>query len=591
MKRYWMLLASLFAFVTLCGCASVSTGSTPKIFAQIDDVATGALETLPAVFELNGQPVFLYTTKDNRVVFRRGDQVIRVDENARVKGGTRYQLHMQDNHLQAFWWSHQDGKNLYTTASTDGGQAFGPVSMVNEDYGVLPFFSVIQGQQGVTGVSYLDERKPTYQAYLNRSTNFGLTWPKNDQRLDIPPSDGHSSFVRDPQTVALGAMWVSAWEDSVHVNDQTSYRIVSRYSEDTGLTWSVPVVVYSGDTLISSLKLQVAGQRIVIAGDEHSKGIFNFHSPDQGRTWLASGYLANTGFPQGTEGASNSGLSMTVYGDQGHFVWMQDRKGEKTRIMRASYDFAQSRWVDGVQRLDIKASDNTRSISPEVMAAPSGAIIAAWVDYRDIRPGIYLSASFDQGKAWTAPQPLLKPGEVSAGWPRLMAWKDQLAIGYEIYPNDRMADGKFVLQGLPLVEGNKSLPVFQSQTAVSESYKKKRLEQRVNTLWEGRVAGNYKDTYEMFDFAYRSSTPSKFYLDNIGTITYLSFSVGDSTIDGNEAKVNAKLKYEVKQTMLPTGKPIKIEPVDVDITNTWVWVANDWYLVYSPSYDQPILKY
>ena len=36
----------------------------------------------------------------------------------------------------------------------------------------------------------------------------------------------------------------------------------------------------------------------------------------------------------GTEGASNSGIDMAVTGGRAHLVWMQDRKDEKTRIIK-----------------------------------------------------------------------------------------------------------------------------------------------------------------------------------------------------------------------------------------------------------------
>lgn len=599
MKRYWMLLASLGALALVGGCASVNTAQSSNLLAQVDDATTGALETLPAVLELNGQPVLLYTSKDNpdaskasRVTLRRGEQVTKLDETARVKGGTRYQLHFQDDNLQALWWSHADGKNLYITSSADKGQNFGPVGAVNEEHGVLPTYNVLAGPKGTVGITYLDERKPNYQIYFNRSTDFGRTWPKSDQRLDTPPSDGKSSFVRDPQTIDAGSIWVSAWVDSVYEAGKTSYRIVNRRSLDAGLSWSTPEVIYSADTLIASLKLQAQGRNIVVAADEHGRGILAFHSQDKGATWHSSGHLADSGFALGTEGASNSGLAMTVNGDRMHLVWMQDRKEEKTKIMHASYDMAQSQWVTTTRRLDIKSHDNTRSISPEIIATPKGALVAAWVDYRDIRPNIYLSASFDQGQVWSAPQALLKPGEAAGGWPRLMPWRDQIAISYESYPTDRMAEGKFILQLIPISDGAKALPAMESPNPISDADKKKKLEQRAKALWEARVAGDYETSYRMFDFAYRASTPLKFYTDNVGTITYLSFSIGDSTIEGNEAQVKSKLKYEVKQTMLPAmGKPISVAPVEVDITNTWVWVGNDWYLVYSPSYDKPILKY
>lgn len=588
-----MQLAALLASAAVCwGCASTGGEYQTNILAQVDDVTTGAVETLPAVFELNGQPALLYVSKDNRVTFRYGERVVRLDEGAPVRGGTSYQLHAQGDNLQALWWSHQDAKNLYTTSSTDNGQHFGPVGIVNDDHGVLPFFSVLHSPQGVVGISYLDERKPNYQIYFNRSADYGRTWPKPDQRLDLPPSEGKTSFIRDPQTVESGSVWVSAWVDSAFEAGRTAYRVISRRSEDGGLNWSSPKVIYSADTLVASLKMKSQGGHVVIAGDEHGKGIFAFHSSDHGQSWNGAGTLQDTGFPLSAEGASNSGVAMAIQGDRAHLLWMQDRKGEKTRVMRASYDFTQSRWVASVQRLDIKSIDNTRSISPVIAATPRGALVAAWVDYRDIRPNIYLSASFDQGQIWSQPQPLLQPGEIAAGWPRLMNWRNQIAIAYETYPNDRKVDGRFVLQSLSLSEAATALPTFAAGNSITAEDKQKRLERRVKALWESRVAGNYQSAYEMFDFAYRATTPLKFYLDNVGTISYLSFSTVGTKVEGNEAKVQSKLKYEIKPTMLPSsGKPIKVDPIEVDIENTWVWVGSEWYLVYSPSYDQPILKY
>ena len=407
MKRYLSLLASLASLAFVGGCAFVSSDPAGKVLLQVDDIATGALQTQPAIVELNGQPALLYASKDDRVVFQQGAKRFTLDDTAPVRGGNRFQLHLQDRSLQALWWSHQDAKNLYFTSSTDSGQTFAPVSIVNDDHGVLPPFNLLRGPQGVLGMTYLDERQPHYQAYFNRSTDHGRTWARPDQRLDLAPAEAQPSNVQDPQSVESGAAWVSAWVDAVKVAGRASYRIVSRRSDDAGLAWSQPQVLYSSEKLISSLTVRAQGSHIVIAADAHEQGIFAFASSDQGRSWLGSGFLAGTGFAAAdSEGASNSGIRMALAGERAHLVWMQDRKGEKTRIMRASLDIAQAKWLDVVQRLDLKAHDNTRSMLPSVLATPQGALLAAWVDYRDIRPNIYLSASYDQGHAWSAPQAL-----------------------------------------------------------------------------------------------------------------------------------------------------------------------------------------
>ena len=590
MKRFLSPLPSLISLALLGGCAGLGTGSSDGMLAQLDDAATGTLSTQVAVAEFNGQPALLYVTKSDRIVFQQGQQRQQLDETAPVRGGNRVQLHRQDGQLHAFWWSHENAKNLYFTSSGDKGQSFAPVSIVNDAHGVLAPFSLLRGPQGVVGMTYMDERLPRYQAYFNRSSDFGRTWPRPDQRLDTPPANEQASDVREPQSVEAGMAWVSAWVDVVTVAGKPSFRVVSRRSDDAGLNWSAPEVLYSTDTLIASLAVEAQGSEVVIAADEHDRGIFVLASQDQGRSWQASGLLAGTGVA--AEGASNSGLRMAVTGGRAHLVWMQDRKGDKTKIMRASVDIAQGKWLGAAERMDVKSHDNTRSMLPVVVAAAKGALVASWVDYRDIRPNIYMSASFDQGQAWSAPQALLQPGEVSAGWPQLMPWGDQLAMGYETYPTDQELKGKFTLRLLSLPEGARALPDFGVKPSIiSDAERKAKLTERVKSLWDNRVAGNYQPTYEMFDFAFKVATPEKDYLNSVGLITYQSYSLEDISMTGNEATVKMKIKYEVKPTPLPSGKSITVEPKEVDASNTWVWVGNNWHLVYAPAFGQPNLKY
>ena len=173
-----------------------------------------------------------------------------------------------------------------------------------------------------------------------------------------------------------------------------------------------------------------------------------------------------------------------------------------------------------------------------------------------------------------------------------MPWRNQVAISYDVYPADVAAEGKFVLRLIPLDQDSKALPGFVSMPTISEAERKAKLEKRVKLLWDSRMAGNYEPTFDIFDYAYKATTTKKTYLQNIGVITYLSSSTEDIVINGNEAVVKMKLKYEVKQTTLSTtGKPFKLVPTDTEATNTWVWVGNDWYLVYAPAIGSQPLSY
>lgn len=586
MNRYLVLsFAMLFG---LGGCAVSTPDSNEVLLMQILDMQTGSFGTRPVLTEVNGDLAVLYATKEDRVALQIGNQPKQfVDATARVKaGGSYFRLWSQEKDVYAAWWSHQDGKNIYLTSSTDGGKSFAAVSMVNEEHGALPPFTLTRGAQGVLGMTYSDERLPGYEAFFNRSVDNGSTWQKTDVRLDTPAAEGRSSSVHEPQTVGIGSSWLSAWTDNIQDGSKVSYRIVSRRTSDAGVTWSPPVVLFNSDHHISSLVVRGDGRNIVIAADELNSGIFALTSQDVGVTWNSTGVLAET------SRLSNSGIAVEHRNGRAHLVWMEQRSEEKIHIMAASLDVTKHAWLGGVKRLDPKSYENTTSSSPVILATEQGPLISSWVDYRDIRPNIYLATSYDQGTSWSAPQPLLKPGAVSTGWPQLVQVKGKTYIAFEQYPTERVADGSFHVRELPVAEGVTGMVKISAFPMFTEAERATKLTQRVNALWAYRVAGDYDRAYDVFDFAYKSATPKKIYIENSGVIIYLNYSTDEVSITGNEANVKMKVKYEVKPTILPsTGKPITVPPVEVEVPNKWVWVGNDWYLVYSPSFDQPMLKY
>ena len=207
MKRFFSLtisLSSLASLIALSGCAGVGNDTEATVLAEVNNIATGSLPTRVAVAEADGKAALLYSTKDERVAFQVGDKRQLIDETARVRGGGGFfQLRPQGGKLHAIWWSHQSGKNIYFTSSADGGQRFTPVSMVNDENGVLPPFTLSTGADGMLGMTYQDERLGGYQAYFNRSTDNGLNWARPDQRLDVAQGT-QTTNVHEPQMVQLG---------------------------------------------------------------------------------------------------------------------------------------------------------------------------------------------------------------------------------------------------------------------------------------------------------------------------------------------------------------------------------------------------
>ena len=586
--KHTIKMLALGTLGLLTACAHMGTGQPGNtVLAELDDITTGSLQNQPAVLMRNGQPTVLYATKNGRVALQQGADRKLIDETARVqRGGSYFQLKQpQGNTLQALWWSHESGKNGYFTTSDDGGASFSRVSMVNSDHQILQPITWVQGQGNNLGIAYHDERLPNYQVFFNRSTDGGKTWGAQDQRMDTPPLAGRSSFVSEPQMINAAGAWVVAWVDTIAAADG-AFRVIMRRSVDDGVSWTEPKTIYAGAKHISALTVRAQGKYVAIVADELERGIFAVTSSDSGEHWTQVPALA------GTEHASNSGIAADFGPDRLHITWMQERKEQKTRIYAAALDMTRSNWVTAAQRLDTKDPENTRSQTPTIIATKAGPVVAAWVDFRDIRTNIYLAYSFDHGGSWTAPQPLHRPGEQAHGWPQLLSNGDAAALAYELYPTDRVAEGRFIVQNIALPSAEQLQSAAAAVPRVSDTQRRARLEQRIKSLWAARIEADYATAYDYFDFAFKAVTPKAHYLNSVGVITYINASLDTVIISGNEAKVNMKLRYEVKPTVIPGApKPIEVPPVDVDSPNTWVWVKDDWYLVYHPTFDPPMLKY
>jgi hypothetical protein len=585
LSRSLVLGCMAVSAVALLGCAQMGAIQKQGVVAHITDIDVGGMQTRPATVEVNGVAAVMYS-KNQRVLLQVGDKSQYLDETARVKQGPRnFQLHGANQTLRALWWSHRDGKNGYFTTSPDAGKTFSPVSAVNDDHGILATMSLLDAGDGRLGISYLDERYQGYQIYFNRSNDGGRTWNTPDQRLDTP-IEGRSSTVTDPQTVDASGVWVAIWSESEQRDGRTAYRIVVRTSADAGVNWDAPGVIFRTDYQPSQLKAKAFGKTIVIVAEETSKGVISLVSNDQANTWTKLATI------EVQEGTADSGFEIAIAPGRAHVVWMQDPKVGKTRIMTASMDTSQAQWVGVAKQLDVKAVENTKSAVPVVDVLPNGTAVAAWVDYRDIRPNIYLSSSHDGGATWQSPRALLKQGEQFAFWPQFVRWGDQLALGYETYPSDLQTRGNYTLQLLEVGDKTQGILGLQPSSTVSEAQRKEKLERRIQELWTARVSDDYERAYDIFDFAYKAVTPKKFYVANIGVIKYLEYSQGEISITGNEANVAMKVKYEVKPIVIPqTGKPIAVPPTDTDVPTKWVWIGSDWYLVYTPSFDPPMLKY
>lgn len=576
----WFLIVGSIQLMSACAVAPAAN----NLLVEIRDADLTSVNRRPSVVEVEpGRPAVLYINKAGRVAVKLGYETKLVDATARVKDGASYaQLYKHGSSgLQALWWSHSDGKNIYMTTSNDRGKNFTPVVSPNADHGVLVPFTLLPGSTpGVLGVVYTDERSPGYQVYTNRSTDGGLTWAETDRRLDTPPTGARSSSAQEP--VALKASngdWVVVWADTSQQEGKAVYRLMSAVSKDDGISWTEPKVVFVADRFVSTLVGSVQNNTIVVAADVLGRGIVANISQDAGAQWTTAGVAP------GTDKAENSGLRIVQKNDLANFVWMKNEGSAKTQIMHARVDTKTATWLgDGAKRLDVKVHDNTKSMSPEIVAVEGGMLVSIWTDYREIVPNLYQSISHDDGKTWQPGTPIMNlANEWPAGWSNVMPWTNGIAIAQAERDAFKFGTERFVVKHLSAEALNaSSRQTGDRALELAGESKIDRLRQRVEELWRARIDSNPDKAYSVFDPVYRALNTKEAYRDSVGPITYLEFSIGDVSIKGNEAKVSVTTKYEVKPTILPNlPAPFKLAPTDVTAETKWVWIVNDWYQVYS----------
>ncbi|WP_449369656.1 hypothetical protein [Thiomonas sp.] len=581
MKIFRSILILLgVALVTAC------SGVPQMRQSEADSVAVKnrlGLDSQPALAVVEGKPAILYEAPDGHVTFRRGGRVVVLDQGMKIKGGRFLQLHAQGSRVYAAWWSHEDGKALYFTRSEDGGKTFSPVAVVNQAHGVLNPYHLIIGGEGKLGMVYADEREPKYEVYASRSVNDGVSWSAPDLRLDPPLGPDVPSFAYEPQAARIGNRWIAVWRDIGDATQHDVQRLLVSVSTDEGVHWSAAKVIYTTDGVMSQLKL-VALQGHFVLAFMRGEHIELMHAGPNAETWSA---------PQpvpGFETPNSGGFEMSAAASGPVTVlWSAQRGMDKPAIFAGSYDLASNRWLGEPFRVDKKIANNTMSLSPTLVTTPDGTSVAAWVDFRNIIPQIYVATSKDGGQHWSEPKNIGIDGGEFMSAPQLVLNGKSILLGYEAYPTDDHANLLFTWRPLEMDASGQfvGLPV---QSHYSDAQREAMLKKRVQELWEYRIRGDFGPTYKLFDPAFRLAVSKQEFDKAQAQIVYRDVKWIGAKINGNVAQATVHVKLQVLPLKV-TDRVINIPEQETDVVSEWVWIKDDWYLVYKGFMNQTFLSY
>ncbi len=236
---------------------------------------------------------------------------------------------------------------------------------------------------------------------------------------------------------------------------------------------------------------------------------------------------------------------------------------------------------------------STKARFPKIaMGKNPGEVILGWVDWRNIRPMVYLSRSPDGGATW-GPQVALD--EKRKGSDVLSFEIDSKAIrrhgkGYSVLVERYIDDVRTAKDVLAYFVDDQRLGTAADEPQ-HPNRSEARLKQRVEEFWAIFLAGDYGKAYDYQDPAFRGLYSRDVYQGNMGRIKYHAFELKGIEITDNVASVQILGEASIPEFEL-VGKTVGRPKTAYDLTSTWLFIGDDWYReYYSEATDTKYIKY
>jgi len=279
-------------------------------------------------------------------------------------------------------------------------------------------------------------------------------------------------------------------------------------------------------------------------------------------------------FPiKGAEGLDVARMDYYVWEDgRVLVVFSGEERGKfKQRIYAAVSEDGGKNW--DVRRIDNKEFDNTRSWLPR-MAVHGERVAVVWEDSRGIRPGVRMKLSPDRGRTWMEKDIPLSGGKNFAFRPRISFAGGGFHVAWHQFRDDEKKVADLTMVKLNWDDAVKRASRKEKGSSLKE--KEALLRKKVMAYWEGMMKKDLKTTYMIHDPFYRARIPFDYYASHRGPMVFHSYSIEGVRIEGNEAFVNLKVRYEVpKITIL--GKETSIPSKEITAEDTYLFIDGTWY--------------
>lgn len=552
----------------------------------------------------------LYANDEGRVVFvgPEGEHVT-LDDDSATRGGAWFRLVRDDQRLYAFWWAKLDDatKRLYLRVSGDGGNSFGELQTINSDGQVLGDYDVHVVSNGKLIVTYTDERSPHYQVYMNRTVDGGETWLPRDVRLDTAPlptqvrqqkKNAQNQFAvmgstaTESRVVQVGERILVLWKEGrMDVSDEGPVsRVVLRYSDDYGVTWSDDVPIHSRvnrPPVADEVVVEMPDGTLIVGVFDYPEGLLAYRSNDRGESWESLSSL-----PGSSAYLAFSQFQAAAHGDDVTFLYTVNQKNKKLQVHAATLDSKSGEWLTPESAwVAQKPFEEMQSWNPTLVALPSGQLVAAWEDYRAIRPSVRVQVSKD-GVNWSEEfLAVHEPGKFVEGWPRLGLSEGEPYVTYFRWEDDARRK-RYLLGAHLLVDGDGALDLqaLHGMSLDGQKVRKERLAERVSEYWKARVEARHADAYDYFDPAYRANVSEVGFLATQGNVVFKSYDMKEVLVWDTIGGAILDIQFSVP-SMEVNGQEFSVPLKTDEYRQEWVWVYDDWYVVYESALGNRNLEY
>ncbi|MEZ0227555.1 MAG: sialidase family protein, partial [Planctomycetota bacterium] len=253
---------------------------------------------------------------------------------------------------------------------------------------------------GTIDVVWYDDRTGTFEVYLGRSSDGGVTWTNTVVRAPLTAGDAISPNLVVEANNTITVVWMDSRTPG------SFYNIWLSRTTTGGTSWSEtgPINNDVGTDLHESPVVAfAAGTTYVVWGtDRNNPGV----TKDLYSATSGDGFVSNTALndiPNDALGANDHMNPAVAFDSTGNLVcvWVDNRSGGFYDVQFAK--LVSGTWGDYV-RISDDAAGTHNHFNPAIALEASGTLDCVWSDDRTGLPEIFFSRSPNSGASWTVSQ-------------------------------------------------------------------------------------------------------------------------------------------------------------------------------------------